>query len=122
MGYKKLATDFLQNIVRGKIDEAYNQYVSKQMIHHSPFFSGDVESLKRGMEENQEEFPEKIFEIKHVVSEKDMVIVHSHLRLDNTDRGMNVVHILRFQNNKIVEMWDISQPIPEKSPNENGIF
>ena len=28
----------------------------------------------------------------------------------------------RFQGDRIVELWDLGQPVPEKSPNENGMF
>lgn len=33
-----------------------------------------------------------------------------------------VVHLFRFEGNLIVEMWDIGQPVPESTPNENGMF
>lgn len=38
------------------------------------------------------------------------------------DKEVAVVHIYRFEGEKIAEMWDISQEIPENSPNENGMF
>jgi predicted SnoaL-like aldol condensation-catalyzing enzyme len=33
-----------------------------------------------------------------------------------------VVHILRFEQGKIVEMWDVSQQVPKDSPNKLGMF
>jgi predicted SnoaL-like aldol condensation-catalyzing enzyme len=35
---------------------------------------------------------------------------------------MAVVHILRFEGGKIVEMWDVGQEIPKDSPNALGVF
>jgi hypothetical protein len=32
------------------------------------------------------------------------------------------VHILRFENSRIAEMWDIAQEIPPDSPNALGMF
>jgi hypothetical protein len=32
------------------------------------------------------------------------------------------VHIFRFEDNRIAELWDIGQPISKTSPNENGPF
>jgi predicted SnoaL-like aldol condensation-catalyzing enzyme len=32
------------------------------------------------------------------------------------------VHIFRFRGDKIVELWDLGQEVPESSPNENGMF
>lgn len=122
MDNKQLAVNFLKMVLSGNIDQAFENYASSDMRHHNPYFPGDMESLKRGMEENQEEFPEKTLDIRRVIGEAENVTVHSHLRLNGADRGMAVVHILRFQNSKIVEMWDISQPVPEKSPNKNTMF
>ena len=35
---------------------------------------------------------------------------------------MVVAHIFRFVENRIAEAWDFGQIIPEKMPNENGVF
>jgi hypothetical protein len=32
------------------------------------------------------------------------------------------VHIFRFQNDLIAELWDIGQAVPENSPNQFGMF
>ena len=119
---KQAAIDFLQMIVAGDIDAAYKKHTAPGMIHHNAFFSGDAKSLQKGMEENHKEYPNKIFEIQHTVAESDIVIVHSHLRMNTDDKGMATIHIFRFQGEKIVEMWDIAQQVPEDSPNKNGMF
>jgi predicted SnoaL-like aldol condensation-catalyzing enzyme len=38
------------------------------------------------------------------------------------DRGFALVHIFRFAGDRIIEMWDIAQAVPEISPNKNGMF
>ena len=38
------------------------------------------------------------------------------------DRGIAVVDILRVEGCKVVEHWDVVQPVPEKSANSNGMF
>ena len=48
--------------------------------------------------------------------------VHSHVRQNPNDRGAAVVHIFRFEGDRVVELWDMGQPVPENSPNENGMF
>ena len=35
---------------------------------------------------------------------------------------MAIVHIFRFEGDKIVEEWDLSPQIPGDAPNENGLF
>jgi predicted SnoaL-like aldol condensation-catalyzing enzyme len=75
-----------------------------------------------GMEENEKRFPGKLLEIRHQLEEGDLVATHSRLRLSPDRPEMAVVHIVRFVNDKIVEMWDVGQEIPQDSPNENGLF
>jgi hypothetical protein len=33
-----------------------------------------------------------------------------------------VVHIFRFEHDRIAELWDVGQPVSKDSPNENGMF
>lgn len=62
---------------------------------------------------------------KRAIAEKDLVVIHSHC-LDNPadakDRGQAYVDIFRVQDGKIVEHWDVGQPVPEKSANTNTMF
>lgn len=119
---KEKAVSFLQLVVSGEIREAYSKYISPDFRHHNPFFRGDGESLMLAMEENHTVSPHKVFEVKHVIVDGEIVAVHSHIKQNQDDLGATVVHIFRFHNEEIVEMWDIGQPIPDDSPNENGVF
>lgn len=74
------------------------------------------------MEENAAKNPNKRFEVEFAIQEKDMVTVYSHIKQNPEDLGAAVVHIFRFKDNQIVEMWDVGQLIPEDSPNMNGMF
>ncbi|PKR76725.1 polyketide cyclase [Halalkalibacillus sediminis] len=119
---KEKAVSFLELVVSGDVREAYRKYVGEDFRHHNPYFPGDAEALMLGMEESEEQTPNKIFNIKHALQDGDSVAVHSHLRQSEDDIGMAVVHIFRFENNQIVEMWDVGQSVPEESQNENGMF
>ncbi|MEH7883752.1 nuclear transport factor 2 family protein [Bacillus sp. JJ1609] len=119
---KEIAVSFLQLVASGEVREAYRRYISPDFRHHNPFFQGDADSLMLAMEENGAENPNKILEVKRVIEDGDLVAVHSHVKQKQDDLGAAVVHIFRFQNNVIVELWDVGQPIPENSPNENGVF
>lgn len=116
------AVNFLQLIVFGEIEEAYEKYVSTDLRHHNPYFKGDMASLKQGMMKSDVVNPNKVFDVKQTIEEGDMVMVYSHLKQNDEDLGAAVVHMFRFQEGKIVEMWDVGQPVPEDSPNENGMF
>jgi len=116
------AVSFLELASSGKVKEAYSKYVGDGFRHHNPFFEGSAESLQAGMEENARQNPNKIFTILRTISEGDYVMTHSHVRQNPEELGGVVVHIFRFEKGKIVELWDLGQPVPEKSPNENGMF
>jgi len=75
-----------------------------------------------GMEENARQNPGKVVEVKRVIAEGEFVVTHSHVKQKPDDRGAAVVHIFRFENGKIVELWDLGQPVPQESPNQYGMF
>jgi len=120
--YKQIATDFLLLASKGNAREGFNKYVDKNFKHHNVYFKGDGESLMIAMEENAKKNPGKIFEIKRALQDGDLVALHSHVRQKSGDPGAAVVHIIRFENGKIVELWDLGQAVPLETVNENGIF
>jgi len=119
---KNAAVSFLELASSGNIREAYSKFVGDGFRHHNPFFEGSAESLRAGMEENARQNPNKIFEVKRVIAEDELVAVHSDVRQKPDDLGAAVVHIFRFENGRIVELWDLGQPVPEQSPNQYGMF
>ncbi|MFD2612425.1 nuclear transport factor 2 family protein [Paenibacillus gansuensis] len=119
---KEKAVSFLQLVALGKVQEAYERYIDPDFRHHNPYFRGDVDSLKLAMEENAAKNPNKTLVIKHAIEEGNTVAVHSHVKQNHDDLGGAVVHMFRFHDGLIVELWDVGQPIPDNSPNENGMF
>ncbi len=119
---KNAAVAFLKMASGGDVRQAYSQYVSKNFKHHNPFFEGSADALAAGMEENARQNPNKFLDIKRVIGEDDFVVIHSQVRLKPDDLGAAVVHIFRFENGRIAELWDIGQPIPKESANQSGMF
>jgi len=119
---KDAATSFLKMASSGNVDEAYEKFVGDRFKHHNAFFEGTTEALREAMKENALQSPNKVFEVKRVIAEDEFVVIHSHVRQNPADRGAAVVHIFRFESGKIVELWDLGQPVPEKSLNEHGMF
>ncbi len=119
---KQAAVEFLRLGTEGHVDEAYQKYVDMQGKHHNPFFPAGFAALKKGMIDNHIQFPNKQLIVEHVLGDGDLVAIHSHVVLSPGEKGVATVHLLRFHENKIVELWDFGQPVPSDSPNQDGIF
>lgn len=122
MTNKEIALGFLTDISSGKVFEAYEKYASIEFKHHNLYYKGDLISLRNGMYQSEQNFPNKTIEIKNMIAEDDKVMVHFHVKLAPHDAGFIIAHIYKIKENKIIEMWDFGQQIPEEYPNENGPF
>lgn len=122
MDKKEIAVQFLQAAALGRVDEAYEKYVSPAFRHHNPYFKGDRETLRLAMKEAAVQSPNKIYEVKRVLVDGDLVAVHARLIIASDSKEIAVVHILRFKDNKIIEEWEAGGEIPADSPNKNGAF
>ena len=119
---KDSAISFLNLAASGKVREAYSKFVGAGFRHHNPFFEGSAEALMAGVEENALQNPNRVLEVKRAIAEGELVAVHSHVRQNPEDLGAAVVHIFRFENGRIVELWDLGQPLPAQSPNQYGMY
>ena len=119
---KDTAVSFLEMASSGKAREAYSKFVGDGFRHHNPFFEGSAQSLQEGMEENAKRNPDKVLEVKRVIAEGDFVVVHALVRHKPDELGVALVHIFRFENGRIVELWDLGQPVPENTQNQYGMF
>ena len=119
---RQAAASFLRLASSGKVREAFGTYAGPGFVHHNPFFPGGADALRAGMEENAAKFPHKVFEIHHTLEDGELVAVHSHVRMNPDEPGVAVVHLFRFQGDRIAELWDIGQPVPRNSLNQAGMF
>ena len=119
---KDTAIAFLTRVVAGDVRGAYERHVGDGFRHHNPYFPGDAESLTKGMEEDEARNPGKRLDVQVAVQEGDYVAVHSRLRRAADDAGFAVVHIFRFEQGRIAEMWDVVQAVPREIVNKNGMF
>ncbi len=111
MSHKHIAQEFLQMIIAGDIRKAFDQYVSQDFTHHNQYTKPGREELILGMEWNQDNFPDKIFDIEIILEEDDKVVTYSLLKFTPDHKGVRVVHILRFVGEQIVEMRDVAMQV-----------
>lgn len=102
--------------------EAAQRYIGDQYIQHNPHLPDGVEPFVGFFEGFFEKNPQARNEIKRVIAEDDLVVLHVHSKVTPDDRGRAVVDIFRLEDGKIVEHWDVAQPVPESSANDNTLF
>ena len=120
--HKQAATDFLELVSTGRVREAFDKYAAADFRHHNVYFPGDAASLAAAMEENAQANPDKFYEPRMSIEEGNRVAVFGRVRHKPGDTDYALVHIFRFEDDRITELWDIGQEIPKDSPNRNGAF
>ena len=105
-----------------KYVEAFDKYVGPYYRQHNPTVADGKQAIVDGMKQWLPSVPGLHYEFKHLYSDGDRVIVHSLVTTGPTDRGIAVVDIFRLEQGKIVEHWDVAQPVPEKALNANTMF
>jgi len=122
MTRKEIAAEFLRLAAGGQAREAYDTYVHPDFFHHNPYFPGDRASLMQGMEESFAEMPDKDYKTIRMLEDGDLVAVHGRIRLKKDMPEIALMHILRFEGDKIIEEWEAAQEVPKDMPNVNGMF
>lgn len=120
---KALAKAMVEDILMGKNPEKITDYISTEMYHqHNP----DIKDGLSGIMEAVEYLTSKnnmflYTKIHKVLGEGNFVLTISEGQWNGTT---NVFYdLLRFEDGKAVEHWDVIQPIPtEGLANENGMF
>lgn len=119
---KKIVLDFYDKAINQKDFAAASQYLGTKYIQHNPLAADGPEGLKNFLEFAKKNLATYHTEFKRVLADGDFVVVHALAKANPEDRGTAVMDIFRVENGKVVEHWDVAQPIPEKAANENGMF
>jgi predicted SnoaL-like aldol condensation-catalyzing enzyme len=108
--------------IEGQVAEAFARHVGPRYTQHNPRVPDGPEPAIAFLTRNRAENPEVRYEVKRVLAEGDLVMLHTHVRRSPADRGMAIVDIFRVEAGRIVEHWDVIQPVPETAANPNGMF
>ncbi len=113
---------FYEKGLNQKDAEAALQYVGNRYVQHNPTAADGPEGFRKFIAFLREKFPNSKSEIKRSFAEGDYVILHVHAVREPGTRGNAIVDIFKLENGKIVEHWDVIQPVPETAANSNGMF
>ena len=114
---------YTQALLKGDVENAFRAYAGTNYRQHNPLVEDGMEGVRKFVAWIMANHPDVRCDIKRVFADGDHVILHSHWHgLSDNSRGEAVVDIFRLENGKLVEHWDVIQPIPEKAANKNTMF
>jgi predicted SnoaL-like aldol condensation-catalyzing enzyme len=102
--------------------EAVEKYGGSHYIQHNPMAADGFDAFIQFVLGFAEQFPQMRLEIKRAVADGDLVATHSLLKTSPEDRGTAVADFFRLEDGKIVEHWDVLQPVPESAANDHPMF
>ncbi len=119
---KEIAVELLQLAAAGTAHEVTDRFLTHDFRHHNPDFPAGMEAIMEAMRADAKNVPNKRLDIKHVLAEGELVAIHFHVVRKPEDPGVAVVHLYRFEGDRIAEQWDIGREVPADSPNADGMF
>jgi predicted SnoaL-like aldol condensation-catalyzing enzyme len=119
---KKTVLEFYEKAINQKDFEAASVYLGPRYVQHNPNAADGPEGLKAYITFLREKFPDAHSDVIRIFADGDYVIQHVHSVPTPDSRGNAIVNIYKLENGKIVEHWDVIQPVPERSANDNTMF
>lgn len=119
---KKLVLDFYQRFFGDKDISAADKYLAPSYKQHNPLAATGRDAVKKFFTPffANPAIPKSKIDVRRVAADGDLVWLHIRSKTTGSERA--VVDIFRVQNGKIVEHWDVIQPVPAKSANNNTMF
>lgn len=119
---RDVVLDFYENGVNRRDYDAAFRNLGDRYIQHNPTATDGPEGFRKLFEVIEKQFPKFRVEIKRMFIEGDMVAVHVRSFNSATPNGEAGVDIFRLEGGRIVEHWDVIQPIPDSLPHDNTMF
>jgi predicted SnoaL-like aldol condensation-catalyzing enzyme len=113
---------FYQKALNDRDADAAAPHVGATYRQHNPLIEDGYAGLRKYLDWIGANFPKSHNEILRVFAEGDYVVLHVHRKRTPEARGDAIVDIFRLEGGRIVEHWDVIQPVPEAAANPNTMF
>jgi predicted SnoaL-like aldol condensation-catalyzing enzyme len=119
---KELVLRFLNEFLIGHRFEVLDELLGLTYTQHNPAIDDSKEGLRAFFLEFWKKYPQPAYFVKRILAENDLVAIHYHWIVEAGVFERAIVDIFRIENERLVEHWDVVQPIPEKSVNAHPMF
>ncbi len=106
---------------RKRVAAAFETYVAPDLVQHNAAL-GKGRAASIAALAPMFARPSARFEIRHTLVDGDRAAVHYHGHIDPNHAGAAVVEIFRLSGGRIVEHWDMFQPVPTTAVNPHPMF
>lgn len=119
---RKVVQDFARIFYEEKdVKRAFETYVVPEYVQHNPGIADGRDAAVAALTPMFSK-PGARFEVKRIVVDGDTAVIHLFGQGDPKTSGAAVADIYRLKDGKVVEHWDILQPMPDKSANSHPMF
>lgn len=119
---RTLVVDFYNSFFNDHDITAAERFVAEDYIQHNPSVPDGRAPIIEFFSDNFQKNPDRSSRIVRSAADGDLVWLHVEAKQNAADRGVAVVDIFRVEDGKIVEHWDVIQPVPETAANDNTMF
>lgn len=119
---KTVVLDFIDKAVNQGNIEAASMHFGERYIQHNPNIADGANGFKAYLQQLKQSFPLVRGEVKRIFAEGDFVIVHMHAKREPEEEGLAIVDIFRLKDSKLVEHWEVRQPIADSKLHANSMI
>jgi predicted SnoaL-like aldol condensation-catalyzing enzyme len=106
---------------RKRVAEAFAFLVAEEYRQHNPNLVDGPAAAVAGLTPKFDGSPDARFEVQRILVDGDLAMVHvKATRPGGTPTA--VADIYRFENGRIVEHWDVLQPVPPDPVHDHPMF
>lgn len=119
---KAIVLDFIDKAInRGDI-EAAAQHFGDGYIQHNPNIADGPEGFIAYVRQLRQAYPQVKGEVRRIFADGDFVVAHLFAKREPDEVGLAIVDIFRLDAGKLVEHWEVRQPIAQSELHANDMI